>query len=1347
MKRPKPVSGCCAGVFVLATLSLVLPDAGAPLRADEPKNAAALFDRDNLVAWCIVPFDAKKRGPEERVAMLKRLGFRHYAYDWRVEHLPTLDRELATLRREGIELTAVWFPGELNDDARRILKALERHDIKTQLWVMIADPPSQLTQPEKIDRAAATLRPIAQAAARQGCSLALYNHGGWFGEPENQVAILRKLGLSNVRLVYNLHHGHEHLSRLRDVLALMLPYLDCINLNGMTPAGDQRRQKILPLAQGAVDLEVLSSIQASGYRGRIGIIGHTDDDAEARLLDNLDGLSWLVRRMKGDDPGPLPKPRTPVPAIEPVRDSSSPSKPAPRSNPNKSSSVDNSNSDQSVRQQAIADLVAAARRSGDARRGMDVFRSARVACLSCHEIDGHGGTIGPGLSDLGRKQSAEQIAESILWSRLVVKPEYAAWQITTTDGRLIQAYMKAADHDHLELIETASGKRLTLPRGDIDEQREIGTLMPEGLLNSLGQTDRADLLRFLMEIGVTPGLADELGHAYHRQVAEFSYDRAPLNPDEWPSWRHPVNRDRLYDFYRKEALFFRQQAQRPARLPAYPGLDGGKLGHWGNQNEDVWRDGRWNETDLGTVLSGVFHASSRTIPKAVCVRLGDHGEISACFNPQSLQYEAVWRGGFLKLSDVRHGFLDGLRADGVPLPVTEDEKTKQPFVYHGFYRYGKRVLFAYRLGEREMLDAPWVEKGKFHRVVAPRDVHPLNKAVLGGPAQWPQTFKVRGKLGAHSPYAVDTIPMPLDNPWKALIFVGDHGFLSDGSAMLCTMQGDVWHVTGLDEKLQNVVWRRFASGLHQPLGLVVHNDQVYVQGRDQITRLHDLNRDGEADFYECFSNAMFTSTAGHDYIAGLARDAEGRFYTASSKEGLIRTSANGQTVDVLATGFRNPDGLSLLPNASVTVPCSEGDWTPASMICLVKKSADQTAPHEPPHFGYGGPRGGRPPELPLAYLPRGLDNSSGAQTIVPDDRWGPLAGQLLHFSFGAGAHFLVLRDEVNGVPQGAVVPLAGEFRSGAHRGKFNPIDGQLYVSGMTCWGSYTPDDGSFQRVRYTGAPVQLPKSFHVHQNGIMLEFTRPVDTDAVHRVRNHFAQVWNYRYSAGYGSPEFSPSHRTVEGHDTLSIAGVHSIDERTIFVELPDLQPVSQLHLLLQVDSGGPQELFITVHRLDAPYTALPAYRPIEKTIAAHPLAVDLALLENSKPNPWRKKLKGARLIDVAAGKNLSFTPNLLKARAGEPLKLVFTNPDEVPHNWVLVRPETLPHVGDLSNKLIADPQAVLRHYVPPSDDVLVYSDIVPPLQSFEIYFNAPSAPGQYPFLCTFPGHWMVMNGQLVVE
>ena len=99
------------------------------------------------------------------------------------------------------------------------------------------------------------------------------------------------------------------------------------------------------------------------------------------------------------------------------------------------------------------------------------------------------------------------------------------------------------------------------------------------------------------------------------------------------------------------------------------------------------------------------------------------------------------------------------------------------------------------------------------------------------------------------------------------------------------MQGDVWRVEGLDATLDHVRWRRFASGLHQALGLVVADGKVYVLGRDQITRLHDLNGDGEADFYECVSNAYATSPAGHDFICGLQRDAAGNFYTVSGKQG------------------------------------------------------------------------------------------------------------------------------------------------------------------------------------------------------------------------------------------------------------------------------------------------------------------------------------------------------------------------------------------------------------------------------------------------------------------------------
>src|SRR5205814_4076907 len=127
----------------------------------------------------------------------------------------------------------------------------------------------------------------------------------------------------------------------------------------------------------------------------------------------------------------------------------------------------------------------------------------------------------------------------------------------------------------------------------------------------------------------------------------------------WPNRAHVVNRDRLYDFYPKEAEYFRKQADMPPLLPEYPGIDGGSFGHWGNQNEETWADNRWNSTDLGSLLCGIFRGTGLTVPKGICMRLGDKQELSACFNPQTLQYEAVWSGGFVKFSPVRHGFMDG----------------------------------------------------------------------------------------------------------------------------------------------------------------------------------------------------------------------------------------------------------------------------------------------------------------------------------------------------------------------------------------------------------------------------------------------------------------------------------------------------------------------------------------------------------------------------------------------------------------------------------------------------------------------------------------------------------------
>ncbi|MBL8292870.1 MAG: hypothetical protein JNN08_13585 [Bryobacterales bacterium] len=266
----------------------------ALVAADQPSG---LFAKDNLIAWCIVPFDAKQRGPTERAQMLKRLGIKHFAYDWREKDIPTFDDELNALRKNRISLDAFWLSYPLAGTTNHwpvVRDFLKRRRVKTQLWLSVSVPKTfeALPHDEKLRQVSGVVATIAREAAEIGCSVGLYNHGGWFGEPENQVAVIRAVGLANVGIVYNLHHAHHQLDNLPELLKMMKPHLLAINLNGMKVGGP----KILPIGQGDRDREVIKAIVESGYRGRIGILGHREElDAEEALKLNLDGLAALTR--------------------------------------------------------------------------------------------------------------------------------------------------------------------------------------------------------------------------------------------------------------------------------------------------------------------------------------------------------------------------------------------------------------------------------------------------------------------------------------------------------------------------------------------------------------------------------------------------------------------------------------------------------------------------------------------------------------------------------------------------------------------------------------------------------------------------------------------------------------------------------------------------------------------------------------------------------------------------------------------------------------------------------------------------------------------------------------------
>ena len=308
-------------MFLNVLLTALVLAAAGPLRAAD----GPLFARTHLTAWCIVPFDAKQRGPEARAQMLEKLGITKLAYDWRSKDIPTFDAEVAAMTRHGVAMTAWWFPGGLNAEARAILDCIQRNHIHPQLWVMLeggehlrlaqAFESTPAAQSAHIERMVTAVKPIAAEAARLGCQVALYNHGGWMGVPENQLEIIWRLkhdGVNNVGMVYTQHHGYGEIDRFAELLPKIQPYLLAISLHGLTKDGDLKHNSLrdAPLGQGEEDLRLMRLIRDSGWTGPVCLIGEMPGvDAELRLQDQLDGLDWLVPQLDGHAPGLRPVPR------------------------------------------------------------------------------------------------------------------------------------------------------------------------------------------------------------------------------------------------------------------------------------------------------------------------------------------------------------------------------------------------------------------------------------------------------------------------------------------------------------------------------------------------------------------------------------------------------------------------------------------------------------------------------------------------------------------------------------------------------------------------------------------------------------------------------------------------------------------------------------------------------------------------------------------------------------------------------------------------------------------------------------------------------------------------------
>jgi sugar phosphate isomerase/epimerase len=362
----KPLTQHCPDVLLLLSLSLAFPASQA---LGDGSTRSDIWAHDNLFAWCVVPFDAKARTPEQRAEMLEELGFRNFAYDWRQKDIPTFDEEIDALQRHGINLIAWWFPFDAEDpEAKAILEIFKRHYIHPQLWVIqsvsqflkapedigkflpegfpvprneqefsrLSDankaivekvlaqlkksapnshfPKTPEEQDQRVRSEAERIEALAKLAAPYGCTIELYNHNGWFGREENQLAIierLKEMGETSVGMVYNFSHSrdalHDDSKDFPELWSKIKGHVVAVDISGMRFEGNE----VFP-SQGDSELAMMRTIQDSGWKGLVGLIAEKGGDAKVTLSNYLTGLDWLAAEFRQPGSGG-PKPFAPAP--------------------------------------------------------------------------------------------------------------------------------------------------------------------------------------------------------------------------------------------------------------------------------------------------------------------------------------------------------------------------------------------------------------------------------------------------------------------------------------------------------------------------------------------------------------------------------------------------------------------------------------------------------------------------------------------------------------------------------------------------------------------------------------------------------------------------------------------------------------------------------------------------------------------------------------------------------------------------------------------------------------------------------------------------------------------------
>jgi len=500
----------------------------------------------------------------------------------------------------------------------------------------------------------------------------------------------------------------------------------------------------------------------------------------------------------------------------------------------------------------------------------------------------------------------------------------------------------------------------------------------------------------------------------------------------------------------------------------------------------------------------------------------------------------------------------------------------------------------------------------------------LDKDGLEGVTDWAERVVTKSVVSAENEGLVrDDIGMPMPNPWKRNVRPSGFDFFSNGRAAVCTFDGDVWLVSGLEGDLEKVKWQRFTSGLHEPMGLEIVDDEIYVFDRNGIW----IVREG---VHEMFCNLVAQTAETREFAMDIYAKPGGGFYIAKGGQigttrgkyngTIIDVAADGKSFEVIATGLRQPY-IGVDPKTgAVTSSDQQGNWKPATPIHVVRKGEYYGFQAETLKDKAVHPQ---PIDEPAVWIPHFVNQSGASQVWLRDAKMGPLNDSLIHIGYNRPELFKVYidrdaADEEKGVIQGAVAPLVAGFGTGPLHGRVHPTDGSLYLVGFKIWGTVGEDISGMYRLRWQGGPSYVPRSVRSDKRGILLTFDEELDEAIATSLSTYTVDRWNYVRSHNYGSGNYKLD--GTPGQETLPVTSAYlSTDKKSVFLGVPDMQPVHSMRLTYRVAAATEtpliQNAYLTVHELrsiDLEAFGFPAEMDVDLTVKAG-TATDVAMVEPS--------------------------------------------------------------------------------------------------------------------------------------